>query len=116
MIIGAVGGHQPGVEFRQAVDFRYRNQVSAPEPAAFSLDPSFFMRPTYTGLAVERIKAHVRPEQHPPIRLSPVAPEQNTRNRRSEVVIPDLAERYPSNMRVSFVKSVIPSPVGYEVS
>ncbi len=105
MIISGVRGHQPGIKFGQALDFGHRDQMGAPEPAAFAFHPALLMRPADPGLAVERIKPHVRPEQHPSIRFSAVAPKQHSLNRRFEVVVADLVERYPSNMRVSFVKS-----------
>ena len=44
----------------------------AAEPAAFVLDPALLMGATDTGLAVERVEAHVGAEQHPPVGLGAV--------------------------------------------
>jgi hypothetical protein len=72
--------------------------MRAPKPAAFSFHPSLFVPLADAGLAVERIKSHVRTEQHPPIGLSPVAPKQDSLNRRFEVIVPDLVERHPTQL------------------
>jgi hypothetical protein len=79
----------------QAVDLGHRNEMGAPEPAALSFHPALLVSPADPRLAVERVKAHVGPEQDPSVGLRPVAAEQNPRHRRFEVVVADLVERYP---------------------
>ena len=40
----------------------------------------------------------MRPEQHPPLGLGSVAPEQDSLNGRFEVVVTDLVERHPAQL------------------
>ena len=57
------------VQLVKRIDLRHGDQVVAAEPPDRALDAALLMGALDAGLAVERVKAVVRPEQHPPVVL-----------------------------------------------
>ena len=59
------------VELVEGVDLGHGDQVVAAEPPDLALDPALLVGAVDAGLAVERVEAVVRAEQHPPVVLVP---------------------------------------------
>ena len=93
-VVGVIAGLDQRIQLINRADRGHRDAMRAAEPAALAFHTALLVATLVPGLAVERVKAIVRPERHPPVGLGPAAAEQHPRRRRLEVVIADLLQRH----------------------
>ena len=87
---------QPGVQVRQRLHPRDRNQEVPPEPADLALDAALLVGPLLSRLAVERVEPVPGPKRQPAGVLLPVPALHHPRHRRRQVVVADVPPRHPA--------------------
>lgn len=91
-------GIDHGVQLREAVDLGDRDQVVAAVPADLALHAALLVSTGDAGLAVEGIQAVVGAERGPSVGLDSLTVEpDHLRDRGLEIVVADLANRYPED-------------------